>query len=96
MRQNPQKERDSDKGGRSDRGLGGGFSDQPIKAVLEVGYKRGKMYDWLSNIADEVILAHPQKVRAIADARIGNDAIDSRTLSHLLRADLIPEAHACS
>jgi len=54
------------------------------------------MYDWLSGVAEEVILAHPQKVRAIAEARIGNDTIDSQTLSHLLRADLIPEAYACS
>jgi len=35
-------------------------------------------------------------VRAIADARIKTDTIDSETLAHLLRADLIPEAYACS
>lgn len=74
----------------------GEFADQPIKAVLEAGYNWGKMYDWLSGIADEVLLAHPQKVRAIADARIKNDTIDSGTLAHLLRANLIPEAYACS
>jgi transposase len=73
-----------------------GFADQPIKAVLEAGYNWGKMYDWLGEIAEEVVLAHPQKVRAIADARIKNDTIDSATLAHLLRADLIPEAYACS
>ncbi len=54
------------------------------------------MYDWLDEIADEVVLAHPGKVRAIADARIKTDKIDSATLAHLLRADLIPAAYAPS
>jgi transposase len=54
------------------------------------------MYDWLDQVADEVVLAHPLKVRAIADARIKTDKIDSETLAHLLRADLIPRAHASS
>ena len=69
----------------------GEFKEEPIKAVLEAGYNWGKMYDWLGEIADEIVLAHPQKVRAIADARIKTDTIDSETLAHLLRADLIPE-----
>jgi len=68
---------------------------EPIKATLEASYNWGKMYDWLDDVADEVILAHPLKVRAIAEARIKNDKIDSATLAHLLRADLIPEAYAC-
>jgi len=72
------------------------FEGEPIKAVLEASYSWGKMFDWLGEVADDVILAHPQKVRAIADARIKTDAIDSETLAHLLRADLIPEAYACS
>jgi len=70
--------------------------NEPIKAVLEAGYNWGKMYDWLGEVADEVVLAHPTKVRAIAEARIKNDKIDSLTLAHLLKADLIPEAYACS
>src|SRR3990170_5347924 len=71
----------------------GGY-DEPIKAVLEASYTWGPMYDWLAEIADEVVLAHPAKVRAIADARIKTDKIDSETLAHLLRADLIPVAYA--
>lgn len=54
------------------------------------------VYDRLGEIADEMILVHPTRVRAIADARIKNDTIDSRTLAHLLQADLIPEAYAPS
>jgi hypothetical protein len=32
-------------------------------------------------------------VKAIAEARIKTDSIDSQTLAYLLRADLIPEAY---
>jgi len=69
---------------------------QPMKAVVEASYSWGGMYDWLDEVADEVVLAHPLKVRAIAEARIKTDKIDSETLAHLLRADLIPEAYAPS
>ena len=69
---------------------------EPIKAVLEASYNWGPIYDWLDELVEDVVLAHPQKVRAIADARIKTDTIDSATLAHLLRADLIPEAYAPS
>jgi transposase len=67
-----------------------------MKAVLEASYSWGPMYDWLDELVDDVVLAHPRKVRAIAEARIKTDKIDSETLAHLLRADLIPEAYAPS
>src|SRR5438874_7406350 len=41
----------------------------------------------------EVVLAHPLKTRAIASARIKTDRIDSATLAHLLRTDLVPRAY---
>ncbi len=69
---------------------------EPMKAVFEASYCWGPMYDWLAEFAEDVVLAHPAKVRAIADARIKTDAIDSRMLAHLLRADLIPVAYAPS
>jgi len=69
---------------------------EPMKAVLEAGYGWGPIYDWIGEVADEVILAHPLKVRAIAEARIKTDKLDSEMLAHLLRADLIPEAYAPS
>ncbi|HEX4164412.1 MAG TPA: transposase [Bryobacteraceae bacterium] len=72
-----------------------GFNE-PLKSVLEASYSWGPMYDWLDDMSEEVLLAHPLKVRAIASARIKNDRIDSETLTHLLRANLIPAAHAPS
>ncbi len=73
-----------------------GAFGHPIQAVLEASYCWGPMFDWLDEVADEVVLAHPSKVRAIAEARIKTDKIDSETLAHLLRADLIPRAYAPS
>jgi transposase len=70
--------------------------DEPFKAVPEASYSWGPMYDWLDDVSEEVLLAHPLKVRAIASARIKNDRIDSEVLAHLLRANLIPTAHAPS
>lgn len=69
---------------------------EPVKAVLEASYSWGPIYDWLDELVDEVVLAHPAKVKAIADARLKSDKVDSETLAHLLRADLIPPAYAPS
>ena len=69
---------------------------RPLSVVLEASRSWGPMYDWLEELSEEVILAHPAKVRAIAEARIKTDKIDSETLAHLLRADLIPQAYAPS
>src|SRR5947209_8250695 len=73
-----------------------GYGEEPIKAVLEAGYSWGLIYDWLGEMTDEVVLAHPTKVRAVAEAKIKNDKLDSQILAHLLRTDLIPEACAPS
>ena len=39
-----------------------------------------------------VKLSNPLKTKAIANAKIKADAFDPRTLSHLLRSDLVAEA----
>ena len=62
-------------------------------AVLEAGRNWTVMYDWLEEELDEVKLAHPMKIKAIAEAKIKTDKIDAKTLAHLLRCDLVPEAY---
>ena len=42
--------------------------------------------------ADRLVMVHPQRMKAIASARLKNDKVDSETLAHLSRADLLPEA----
>jgi transposase len=77
------------------RGALGGY-EEPMRAVVEASRSWGRVYDWLSEVTGDVVLAHPAKIRAIAEARIKTDKIDSEILAHLLRADLIPQAYAPS
>jgi transposase len=69
---------------------------RPGKAVLEATRNWGLMYDWLEELLDDVALAHPLKVKAIAEARIKTDKISADILADLLRADLLPRAYAPS
>ncbi len=68
-------------------------SYQPGKAVVEATRNWGLVYDWLEEILGDVALAHPLKVRAIAEARIKTDKISADILADLLRSDLLPEAY---
>jgi transposase len=62
-------------------------------AVLESCRNWCVMHDWLENIVDEVVLANPYKVKAIAEAKIKTDKIDATVLADLLRADLVPQSY---
>jgi transposase len=64
-----------------------------IKAVVEAGRNWHVAVELLEGLVDEIKLAHPQKVRAIAEAKIKTDEIDSEILAQLLRVNLIPEAY---
>ena len=54
-------------------------------------------WEWLAELLEEadydVHLAHPLRTRAIAAASVEADAIDAKTLAHLLRAGFLPEAY---
>lgn len=69
--------------------------DGPSEVVLEASRTWGVMYDLVEGLdgVNSVTLAHPQKVRAIAEAKIKTDKIDANTLAQLLRVDLIPTAY---
>jgi len=54
------------------------------------------IYEGIEKRGFEAVLAHPLKVRAIAEARVKTDKVDAQTLAHLLRADLIPRSHVPS
>jgi len=70
-----------------------GEIDGEPKVALEATYG----WEWLAELLEEagyeLHLAHPLRTRAIAAARVKTDAVDARTLAHLLRADLLPEAY---
>ena len=65
----------------------------PGMAVVEATRNWGLIYDWLDEVLDDVTLAHPLKVKAIAEAKIKTDKRDSKILAHLLRSDLVPEVY---
>jgi transposase len=52
-------------------------------------------WEWLAELLEEagyeVHLAHPLSTQAIAAARVKTDAVDAKTLAHLLRTGLLPE-----
>jgi transposase len=70
--------------------------DGKITGVMEATRNWTLMYDWLEEEIDAVKLAHPLKVKAIAEAKVKTDKIDSNTLAHLLRCDLLPESYVPS
>jgi transposase len=67
-----------------------GFKD--AKFVLESTGIWEFIYEGIERRGFEVQLAHPLKVRAIAEARIKTDKVDAETLAQLLRANLIPRS----
>ena len=69
------------------------YAHNGSKAVLESSWNWGLLYDMFSDCIDEVKVAHPLKVKTIAEAKIKTDKISADILAHLLRADLIPECY---
>jgi transposase len=63
------------------------------KIALEATYGWEWLADLLEDAGYELHLAHPLRTKAIAAARVKTDAVDARTLAHLLRTDLLPEAY---
>jgi transposase len=55
--------------------------------VWEVVYEAGR------RAGVEVVLANPGQVKAISAARIKTDKVDSETLAHLLRTNMVPESY---
>ena len=75
-------------------GLEGFMEDLDMAMVaMEAGYCWQPLYDKLMDSRHHVKIAHPLKVKAIAQAKVKTDKIDSETLAHLLRADLLPESY---
>lgn len=54
-------------------------------------------YEWLVSLieplADRIILAHPKKMRIIAESTRKSDQLDARVLAEFLALDMIPEAY---
>jgi len=66
--------------------------ERPAEAVFEATWGWGWLADLLEEMGVPAHMAHPLQTRAISSARVKNDAIDARTLAHLLRTNMLPES----
>lgn len=67
----------------------------PSDVVLEASRNWGALYDLLEEMKNvhSIQLAHPQKVRVIAQAQIKTDRIDGHCLAQLLRLNWVPTSY---
>ncbi len=66
---------------------------RPFQLVVEATAS----YEWFVKLiepsADRIVLAHPGKLRIIAESTRKSDKLDARVLAEFLALDMIPEAH---
>jgi transposase len=70
----------------------GELEPQPIQVAFEATYGWSWFADLLADAGIAAHMAHPLATKAIAAARVKNDAVDAKTLAHLLRTNLLAEA----
>src|SRR5215208_7177704 len=70
----------------------GELEPQPIEVVFEATYGWSWFADLLADVGIPAHMAHPLATKAISAARVKNDRVDAKTLAHLLRTNLLPEA----
>jgi transposase len=69
---------------------------QPRTIAMEATIFTGWIYDHLRPHAQQVKVAHPLMLRAIAAAKKKNDRIDANKIADGLRCDFLPECHMAS
>jgi transposase len=69
---------------------------QPRMIAMEATIFTGWIYDHLLPHAEQVKVAHPLMLRAIAAAKRKNDRIDAARIADCLRCDFLPECHMAS
>ena len=66
---------------------------RPFRAVMEATAGYEWLWRLLEPLAEEVLLAHPKKLRIIAESCTKTDKIDSLKLAQMLVQDAIPRAY---
>jgi len=64
--------------------------DEKMEVAIEATPSWYWLYDHLEDEGFDVKLSHPLRTKAIASAKVKTDKVDSATLAHLLRSDLLP------
>ena len=70
----------------------GELEPSSLSVAFEATYGWFWFADLLADAGIEAPMAHPLATKAIAAGRVKNDSVDARTLAHLLRTNLLPEA----
>jgi transposase len=65
----------------------------PFQAVVEATASYEWLFQLLEPLADRMVLAHPKKLRIIAESTRKTDKLDAQVLAEFLALDMIPEAH---
>ena len=68
------------------------FREQTVQVAVEACGFWPAFREVVEPEVTRLVLVHPQRVKAIASAKLKNDRVDSATLAHLLRCDLLPES----
>ena len=68
-------------------------TQSPFQVVVEAT----SSYEWflllVEDLADRCVLAHPKKLRVIAESKHKSDKVDARILAEFLALDMIPESY---
>ena len=67
--------------------------DQPFRVAFEASTGYGLLRDLLRQVASEVLVAHPGKLRLIFQGKRKNDRIDAHKIARLLLLNEIPRVH---
>jgi len=65
----------------------------PFQAVIEATASYQWLWELLEPLAQRLVLAHPGKLRIIAQSTRKSDKFDARVLAEFLCLDMIPEAY---
>lgn len=66
---------------------------RPWRGAMEATLFTGWVYDHLKPLAEELKVAHPLMLKAIAASKKKNDKVDARKIADLMRCDLLPECY---
>src|SRR5713101_6696298 len=70
------------------------FQDQgEFEAVVEATASYEWLWQLLEPLAQRLVLAHPKKLRVIAESKNKSDKLDAQVLAEFLALNMVPEAY---
>jgi transposase len=66
---------------------------EPWSGAMEATLFSAWIYDTLKPYAQQLVMGHPAKMKAISAGKKKSDSIDARTIADLLRCDLLPTCY---